>query len=297
MVDTSQPITAVGDELTDVELFTIAERLLAGWAETNRPGSVQLKRKNLNANIAVMALAGHAHRIGMVALRLLREGLVVEATPLVRQCYEIAVTCLWLVHVPDAVVSLVGEHARQRRATVRTLRDIDRPLEQEVADRIEHTLPDDWTIFDESPSRGSGQNFQQRCNDLEPGGAGAYAIYRALSQFSHASGSVMDFYLTAAEDAETQLPAYDPFAQMANPKAWTYILNMALVWAGRAVDMTVQGSPRRGDLRSAARSLVIEPELRMSDAASLRVNRAKSARQAAAQAERRATKQGRGKSS
>ena len=70
----------------------------------------------------VSGLAAHAYRTGELAARLLREGLWLEASPIVRTSYECAVTAQWAAQVPDGVQALLNEDYRSRRNMANTLK-------------------------------------------------------------------------------------------------------------------------------------------------------------------------------
>lgn len=263
-------MAAPADDFSAEQLIKIVDELLDGW----RSGleSARLRIEDAQTAMAIIALAEHAHRLAPVARDLLSSGLVLESTALIRQCYEIGLTCQWLKHVPDSLISFVGEGLRQRRNAAVTLRKVDRQTEQGIAASIEAMLPTDMSRFSETPSRASGRNFNELCADLEPGGDQAYSLYKALSAYSHATSSLADLYLEADPDKPDAMPRFREDAQIASPRAWAYLLAVSLTFAGRAVDMADRDHPRRSQLRRAANQLGVPAELKLSGPAWLRLH-------------------------
>lgn len=277
MPDHSHPATSAdagADGLIDTtDLHLLAEDLLEGWHAADR--DLTFSRSGANAAIAITALGLSCHQIAQTALRLLRENLVLEATPLIRLCFEGALKAQWLQLVPDAVISFVGEQVRQRRNQAKTLRSSALLSLHEIADNIDAKLPpeSEVNLFTTASSKSSARKFNELCDDLEPGGSSAYAHFAVLSEYSHASAGLVDLYLEApANDSVDGLPTFVDDPQIRSSNAWSYLLAASLVWAGRAVDMADKNHPRRSELRSAAQFLGIKAELKMSEKAVKRVN-------------------------
>jgi len=126
----------------------------------------------------------------------------------------------------------------------------------------------------------TARGFHNICDDLVPGGADAYTIYRVLSQYSHASIRVVDGYLQATSTGPGVVLRTNP----AEPDAatWTNVLASCLVWAGRSNDYIDGDKTRRSELRAATNALGINSELQLSPAAVLREASAKKAKKVAA---------------
>jgi len=247
------------------ELIELGRDLIRGWDA--RPDVAVFRRDDL-APIVILAFATHTHRLAPIILDLLERGSVVEATPLIRLAYENAFTCMWINQVPDSVAGFMNEGVKKRRATARTLREAGDAIQPGLAELLEQDLPDDL----DTSSNGPAGNFQQLCNDLEPGGAYAYALYRYLTQYSHPTMKLGDLFLRNPENPGS-LPVYDPNAQLPTGSILVHLTACTLVWAGSAMDLADRDRPRCAELDRAARRLEICPELRLSETARNRLIR------------------------
>lgn len=237
-------------------LLQIIDELLTGWSHGDAFLTTR-RQKRTKVSIAY-GLAAHAHRLARVARDLLEAGLTLEAIPLVRTAFECALTAHWVVQMKEGDAALANEEVRSRRAFVRTLERASAsvaPFAGQVADYPEVA----------QQTNASARNFQQVCDDLEPGGADAYAHYRLLSQMSHASVFVVDFYLQPHDGPAGLSLLVEP--DQPAPVAYLGFLAASLVWAGRAVDYLDSSHTRRAALRQAARELNITPDLKPSDIA------------------------------
>lgn len=247
------------------DVLEVADSLFRGW-EAGMSDDLQgtRRREKSYQQVAVtFGLAAHAHNVASAALELIRCDRVLVAMPLVRSVYECSLKAHWVSQAPDAAAAFVNEDLRQRRAHVETLRRT-RTLSQ-FADDMEKQLVES---FD---TNSSAKQFENICNDLRPGGADAYALYRLLSQLSHATVAVADFYLEPHETSPIALRAFP--AEEPSGKSWAFTVACSLVWAGRAVDYLDQRAPRRSELRASARRLGITSELHLTPSAYQRMQR------------------------
>ena len=75
---------------SDDDLITPAEHLIASW-NARTSVDVRVRDDPTLTRVGVgYALTAHVHRLAAVIVRLLREGLILEAVPLVRVAYESA---------------------------------------------------------------------------------------------------------------------------------------------------------------------------------------------------------------
>ena len=214
--------------------------------------------------IAVHSLAAHVHRLYVPATRLLDEGWVIEALPLIRAAYEMALTAHWIAQVDDGANAFMNEDVRQRRGLEQTAQ---LGLSAEVlAGGSVHGIDLDPL---ETSAAGSARNFEQLCRDLTPGGANAYFHYRALSMYSHPSVALVDEYLQP--DASGNFVGLRISAKERDAAPWRGLLVAALLWAGRAVDYFDMSHVRRSELRAVARELGIAGELHPTPGARLRL--------------------------
>jgi hypothetical protein len=256
----------------------VARGLLTGWyARADSPLVGTRKRKFHQQQLALAhGLCAHVHYLAGPALDLLDKGQVLAALPLVRSCFESAITAQWVTQTTDGAPAFVNEDVRQRRAHVQTLEKAVSRVFREAAPEVAANL------IDPLETNATAKGFHNVCNDLVPGGADSYSIYRVLSQFSHASVVVIDSYLQATDTGPGLALRTGPVEP--NAATWTTMLAASLVWAGRAVDYLDRDRIRRSELRAAATCLGITSELKLSEAAVLREAKAKETKRKPAEA-------------
>lgn len=268
----------------------IARDLIAGWDVRTHAPLVGSRKRKFNQQQLVLAhgLCAHVHYLTPAALDLLDSGRVLAALPLVRACFESAITAQWVTQTADGSPAFVNEDVRQRLAQVETLEQAVSEVFRDAAPGIAANLP---PILD---TTATARGFHNICDDLVPGGADAYTIYRVLSQYSHASIRVVDGYLQATSTGPGVVLRTNP----AEPDAatWTNVLASCLVWAGRSNDYIDGDKTRRSELRAAANALGINSELQLSPAAVLREASAKKAKKVAAKKTKPKKKQAPGSS-
>lgn len=105
--------------LNEQQLLDLAGGLLAGWdAPIDMSGDTA---KQPEATLVVYGLAAHVHRLARAYLVLYRQGLVLEAAPLLRSAFEAALTCAWANEMPDALPAIENEDHRRWTALVAQL--------------------------------------------------------------------------------------------------------------------------------------------------------------------------------
>jgi hypothetical protein len=258
------------------ELVSLANDLETGWRSWAGRGHADLRRDRRQNQFAVVnGLCAHAHRLGRLALKHLN-GQLLEAMPLVRGTYEFAITAHWAAQTPDGAEAMVNELYRQRTAMSQVMSRSAVDLWREGATSIEGL--DRERLASESDA--SGRSFEQRCNDLSPGGADAYVVYRIMSEQVHAGALVVDNYLVPDEsDLGVRLRIDPKPATTEEVALWTFHIAASFVWAGRAVDYFDRRHLRRTELRTAAKKLGISSELKLSTAANMRIAKARAGSQ------------------
>ncbi len=244
--------------LEDAELRDLAMSLIDSW--NAGPKEFELQKGRTEAQfVVVYGLAAHAHRLAKAALMLLDEDLVLEAMPTVRSLYEHALTAQWVGQDlnQNGAAGFFNEYRRARRATAQALRDTGRESSREKADRMEDTEP--WKVVPDDAHK-PARNFSVLCRELDAKEE-LYSYYRIMSAMAHASGHIVDSYVETV----------DPFVVRPQPqgharKPCLYMCCVSLVLAGRAFDWMTRSHPRREELRKAARTLGIVPELQLSEA-------------------------------
>lgn len=208
---------------------------------------------------SVFALVAHTHQVARPALGLLADGSTIEAAPLVRLMYESSLKSVWLSQHEHAWVSFLREEERARASVRKTLaRGRAEWMKRGAAGFPALDMPG-WDPGCDAQAR----NFEALCNDLTPGGADAYIIYRLLSRLSHASVHVADRYMWVDQEREWQGLRADPDRGRDNRDLITYFAVCSLVWAGAAVDYIDPARARRQETREAARKLGIPRDLHL----------------------------------
>lgn len=258
----------MSDDSGSSVLGSIAE-LLAGWTEfVNEPStSLSQWRSRSEAQVAsIMTLTAHVHATAMLLRPALPDGLTVVHMPLVRSIFESTITVVWCDEVADAADGLVNEGARQRRALSRSL-----AASRSMRDLADQVSAAEWGVLPTSSTE-QAKYMEKRCDDVALDGA--YAIYRVLGGFSHASIETIDAYL----DTQSFTPG-EPMSVKSNPgplsssHAWAHLVACCLVWSGMVVNYLDPARRRRNDLRRIARSLGTTPELSVKYAAHQRGRR------------------------
>lgn len=147
-------------------------------------------RDSAYVGLVVLALTSHAINLADAALTLIESGRPVEAAALLRQVIETAWTAVWVeAYGSTAARALIHEQARNSLNTVQAFVKAGTSATDEEVAELNAAL--DGLGNAASPS---GRTFEARCEDIE-GGKRVYAMYRALSQYSHASVVTVDLYV------------------------------------------------------------------------------------------------------
>jgi hypothetical protein len=251
----------VSEERIDEDaLRAHGDELMSSWCEqgdtftAGRPDR-GWKRHQL---AAIFALTAHVHRLFPVASRLLDEGCVLEAIPLIRTAYECALTAHWLAQVDDGAEAFMNRDVRSRAAAERT-------AQKAVSEVLRNGGPIAGADLDklETSAMGPAESFEQLCDDLTPGGADAYFHYRAMSMYQHPSVLLVDQYLSLSDDG-TDFAAFHREPRAQESGAWRGLLTSSLIWSGRALDFFDGAHTRRSVLRRVAKELGTPDVLRLS---------------------------------
>lgn len=277
---------AGGDEaLSPDAIIAIGRDLLSTVAAHGLPLEVRTERLvNMGHAPVVFGLAQHCLRTGEVVLDLYEAGKHVESLPLIRSVYESALTAMWVAQSREAINGFFNEDVRQRRALSETFAKSTSKVFQEGAPHIAGIDLDKLDSVADDQAR----NFQRLCDALQPGGAHAYALYRALSAHTHPSSLLVDQY--AEPDDDNPENASGIFLRREprplGHQTWLYLCVASMLWASRAVDVMHRDSPHRSYLRQTAHKLEVVDILQLSEAA-------KTAEATAEQQRRRASWKGR----
>lgn len=261
-------MAAMAEVLPVPEIRALIAGLLEGWAGIEGESILVSKGWTIARFATIWSMAAHAHQEARAVLRLLDDNTPdVVIAPNVRGCLEAGVTAQWLLRVDDATESLLNEGSRQRR------NNFDRMGQVPLASfKVPQAVLDALDVDDlETASGRSGKYFLERCLDLTPGGLELYTYYSFLSQWSHASAEVTEFYIEVDDDApEAPMLKLTPDAGTDYLPFMLWIVGCGLVWAGRAVDLRHVGRPRRSALQKASRDLTTALDLKASDRVWLR---------------------------
>lgn len=216
----------------------------------------------------VWAFAAHVHHLARPALALLRSDDDLAAAPLIRAMFEAAITAQWVVQVPTGVDGVTSEALRLRRS----LREVvARAGWSEAAESV--TLTEEDRAHLEAAPEVTTRRFDAMCDDLQPGGAHAYFVYKSLSAMAHPGPHVLDRYMLASTPASPVTVILHPKPEELGVTHWTFQIAASLTWAGAALDAVEQTKTRRAELKMLGRVLGIQPYLRLSDAAWVRENK------------------------
>lgn len=275
--DATDMTASVQGELADGGFKVHVRDLLDDWFDRQqRPGTFRMGRLNHQTNegqfALVYAYCAHVHGTARAYLAAVEAGPVLVATPLARMCFETALTAQWIAQTPDGYRSVSNEEIRQRIGLVRAMRDSANEVFQQGAEHVTHA---DVAQRLASDSDASARNFKQLCDDLTPGGAEAYAIYRAMSMESHPSVLIADQWIDGPSgDGRTPSLRTRP-RESRTEDSWMYLTAASLVWAGRALDYFDREHIRRSLLRRAAREIGCAETLQLSEHYRQRVRRAR----------------------
>lgn len=259
-------VTDEPERIDEDAIRSIGEDLLSSWhAQGDKFTAGRRERGWTGHQVAsVFALTAHVHRVYVPAARLLDEGLVIEAIPLIRTAYECALTAHWLAQVDDGAEAFLNNDVRSRAAAERT-------AQKAVSEALREGGPIAGADLAEleTSAGGPARNFEQLCDDLTPGGADAYFHYRAMSMYQHPSVLLVDQYLSLSEEG-TNIAAFHMQPKPQESGAWRGLLTASLIWSGRAVDFFDGAHKRRSALRRAAQDLGVVEVLHLSDRAQAR---------------------------
>lgn len=274
----------MGEEaLSQEQIIALGREMLEYLNDHRLPLTVTTDRVvNMAHGPMVYGLSSHALRLGAVVLDLHENGKGLESMPVIRSLYEIAMTAQWLAQSREAPAAVYNEDLRLRRLLSRDFARSASKVFQEGADKIAHLSAEAL----ETIASGQARHFEQRCNALHPGGAHAYALYRAMSAYVHPGSQLMDQYLVP-EDGEEAAAGVSLRAEPADigHHTWLFLAVASMMWAARALDLMQRDKPHRNYLRGVARALEV-PEVLKLTAAAL------AAEQKAEQKRRRATWKG-----
>ncbi|GAA3629359.1 hypothetical protein C8D88_1011863 [Lentzea atacamensis] len=244
-------------DLPSAELERILEQLLDQWEKNDQAFSGR-KGVSTPQAVGVIALAAHTHRLARGVLKLREAAMHLESLPLTREAFQFALTAQWIAQYAPAVSGFINESSRQHNATIKTINETGWKAAADNEDARQLDTPTREKSFVDQSAR----NFSQLCEDLNPGGTEAYAIYRIMSSYTHPGYRVVDQYLQAEPLAAYTYPTnFDED----DSRPWLYATCTSVVWAARAVDMLDQNHPNRAALRKIADTLGIRPELQLSE--------------------------------
>jgi len=253
------------------ELGALLDELLEAWDTDGRPTVLRQRRAKGNRKLStfdlalmwcVLGLTHHVHETARSIKLLVDAGHYNSAIPLVRAVYECALTAVWLAQSKDddAVKAYLHEHSRQRYWTSAHMKRAVVATFRENASKVADV---DMSMF--AGSQDKAGKFDKLCDDLTPGGAEAYTLYRILSSLSHAGVGVVDLYWYAPT-SDSDLPRARPKPRRAlSTDVLLFLTADSMVWSGRAVSYLSKNNSYRSVLRDVARQLEITSEIQLSE--------------------------------
>ncbi len=257
------------DDLTVEALASLANDLVTTWAAKS---NARLKRQTLARDVLIFSYSMHAHHLAHSCLKLAEQDLWIEGYPILRTCFEMAVSAQWLYATKEAVEISLYEAERNRKNLINSAlaaQFIDKAEADKRLAEIQKQLDE----LEDAKKRGLPTKFIGVCEDLR-GGDFLYLTYRMLSHYCHAGPGVADFYVRLDEDGWVK-EFGDPNDTEADHRAALYQLCMSLIWAGRAADAIGKVTGRRRQLREAAKLLGVPDYLQLSDKAVIRSTKGK----------------------
>lgn len=218
---------AVMDLPEPAEVHRILGTLIEDWYGSAAADLWIGHRENIGIGVTAFGLTAHVYTLAEGVMSLYDADQQLPAVPLVREAIECAVTAAWVDLAGYAGAhALLYEQTKSRRNALKAYVDLGMPSQDEV------TQLDAELAASLKTNTGTRQNFEQRCREFE-GGPWMYALYRAASQVSHATMSVVEMYMGEAgidDDAPHGLElSLRPAAY--SPDAWLRYLLVAVVQA------------------------------------------------------------------
>ncbi|SMC85563.1 DUF5677 domain-containing protein [Lentzea albidocapillata] len=245
-------------DLPGTEWERILKLLLDRWEE-NDQGFSGRKGVSTPQALGTFALAAHTHRLARSVLALRDLEMYLESVPLTREAFQFALTAQWIAQYQPAVSGFINESSRQHNATIKTILETGWKGAADSEDSRQLGTPARGKSFTDQSAR----NFSQLCDDLQPGGTEAYAIYRIMSSYTHPGYRVVDQYI---KDDPLLGFTYPTNFNKEDSLPWLHVTCISVVWAARAVDMLDREHPNRAELRTFAKTLGVRPELQLSAA-------------------------------
>jgi len=182
------------------ELRELAEELLASWAAP-KPASMQ--NETLARDVTVFGYSLHAHKLAESYLKLTDPGDWQTAYPILRTCYELAVSAQWTYAREHALLASLREGERQRKNFIDSIIATEIIPKDELQDDLERARA---ASQDHAGAKGVPTKFEAICREF--GAPFLYLVYRSLSQFCHAGPVVPNLYVML--DAQNQIKAFIP---------------------------------------------------------------------------------------
>lgn len=278
----SSPDPAIDpDEVPTMEEFQgLCEELGKGWDSTfGNLTSLQMGREDQRPDPVrfpiVYAFAAHAHTLTATACDHLAGLDYAAGGALLRVAYESALTAVWAAESEEAARGIhhgLVQDSRKLRANARQTGWFDDSL-----DRIPEPEP---ALEDTAKSaRGEATTFAVLCQSLEPYSDWLYLQFRLLSAYAHPSGEVIKMFV----DSDGQSISLSPAE--ASPDVHLHLWHSAafnLLQAGQALDRLDPIGRRRDALKRAGERLGMSEPLRLTEKAKSAVERARVARNEAA---------------
>ena len=233
------------------------------------------RRGHHSVALVLFGLTTHAVNLARAMVLLHRSGEPAGIPTLARQVIELGTTAVWVeLCGHTAAEALMAEHSRQQLNELDGFAEIG--MTGGDAARATVVAEKAWFL-----AHRSGRYFQQRCDELH-GGPLIYAVYRAASEHSHASTTVVDSYLR-----EPRTGSEAPVAFRSTPRGgsriWMEAALTMLVHAWLAFDRLDTDRAARAHLRQIAAELGVGTRFQLSPEGS----KAQRARERAERARRR----------
>ena len=258
---------------TEERLRELCGELLTGWRDAySGIGSIDLGAGDQEPDAArfavVLAFVAHTHHVTTAAADLMHADNYLAAIPLLRVGYESALTAAWAADSADAARALKNEYlANDKKLHDNAMRTgwFDELLTDVLAE-----APADAA----KSTQGQAGAFANLCKSLEPHDEWLYTMYRLLSGYSHATGTVVSAFVSEEPDGGVSL---EP-APMNDTRSWWHAASTNLLHAGQALDRLDSQGRREEQLAQASEVVGWPAPLRLTESARRKVAEAAAAR-------------------
>ena len=250
------------EEAPTVDSYMPIYESLSELGRARGTGEIRFDRAIANDQVHFMfvfGLARHVMCLAEPAVKLLSEGKSLEALPLVRVCYETALTAQWAARRRASVHAMLNEYDRNQRA-------VQKDLERAVSKVLREGAESFMDLEDELAPTGAedaARSFERMCDELLPSGSDKYVHYRLLSRMVHPGPLLVDQYIFRPDASSGAYPSLRDLPKQPRPGAFLAIVCASLLWALSAVDYLELKHPNDRALHDLAETIGVASSFRL----------------------------------